>query len=326
MTLKPAAATIGELLSWGRPHGSEIERRWVHTFIYPYAPNVDGFGNRWVRIGDAPILWSCHTDTMAASEGEQRLVVQEGILKLAKGKAGMCLGADDGAGCWLLIEMIEAKIPGLYVFHRGEERGGLGSDWIRKNNKKMLDGIEFAIAFDRKGKEDVITHQMVGRTASDDAALQIATILGGKYFPSNTGTFTDTANYADIVPECTNISVGYEREHGPTESLDLAHLFSLRKTVLTADWSQLKAHRKPGDFEVPDWPEDDWARYDSYYTPKKRAYSNFDLDFEEEFIELVQNYPEVAVQIMRGEGWTTQDFLDAINRDRVYYDKEDLQQ
>ena len=31
------------------------------------------------------------------------------------------------------------------------------------------------------------------------------------YATDPTGIFTDTANFVDIIPECTNISCGYER-------------------------------------------------------------------------------------------------------------------
>jgi len=33
--------------------------------------------------------------------------------------------------------------------------------------------------------------------------------------------YTDTAEFTDIIPECTNRSVGYAREHTQEESLDL---------------------------------------------------------------------------------------------------------
>ena len=44
-------------------------------------------------------------------------------------------------------EMILAGIPGLYVFHRNEESGGAGSDWIARETPWELHGIKAAIAF-----------------------------------------------------------------------------------------------------------------------------------------------------------------------------------
>jgi hypothetical protein len=51
----------------------------------------------------------------------------------ASEKMSSCLGADDAAGVWLLCEMIRAGIPGLYVFHRNEERGGRGAEFFAKH-------------------------------------------------------------------------------------------------------------------------------------------------------------------------------------------------
>src|SRR3546814_793550 len=46
---------------------------------------------------------------------------------------------------------------------------------------------------------------------------------GFRYAPDDTGVYTDTNEYAGIVPECTNLSVGYQRQHGPRETLDVVH-------------------------------------------------------------------------------------------------------
>src|SRR5205085_5981828 len=129
---------------------------------------------------------------------------------------------------WLLMQMIEAKVPGRYIFHREEEIGGQGSHFIAEDNKKLLDGIKYAIAFDRRDVDSVITHQGGQRTCSAkfaDAMIEkLNKIEGLKYSKDSTGSFTDTKNYIDLVAECTNISCGYYSEHGTRESLDVAHL------------------------------------------------------------------------------------------------------
>ena len=42
-------------------------------------------------------------------------------------KSGSCLGGDDGCGVWILLNMIQNKVPGGYLFNRGEERGCVGA-------------------------------------------------------------------------------------------------------------------------------------------------------------------------------------------------------
>jgi hypothetical protein len=65
------------------------------------------------------------------------------------------------------------------------------------------------------------------------------------YSPDNTGVYTDTAEFVDIIPECTNISCGYQFEHGEREQLDMVHFAALAKAVLRIDWDALPIERDP---------------------------------------------------------------------------------
>jgi hypothetical protein len=240
------------MLGYCRPHLGETEQLFIEKFIDPLGTYVDGYGNRWIEVGtDNHILWSSHTDTMHHKDGKQPIEISRNWAGVAKPfkKAGTCLGADDTAGVWLMIEMIKAKRPGLYVFHRGEEMGGLGSSYVACDEPWLLKGIECAVALDRKGYTSVITHQG-GRTASDKFARELATKLGMGFKPDDTGLFTDTANYTDLVGECTNISVGYFNQHGPTETLDLEFIQDLRTILLETDFQDLHATREPGENEL----------------------------------------------------------------------------
>lgn len=236
------------ILETKRPHKSKAENRFIREFIEPLGVERDGFGNLYKRIeglGDS-ILWSIHTDTVHISGGRQAIQKRKGIISLSPRGKSNCLGADDGAGIWLAREMILAGKPGLYVFHRAEECGGLGSDFIATHNQKLLDGIQIAIALDRKGYNDVITHQG-GRGCSDTFAWSLANALDMDYRPDDTGLFTDTANYFDLISECTNISVGYFGQHSKLETLDSEFLIELRGKLIALDTSKLIVERKPGE-------------------------------------------------------------------------------
>jgi hypothetical protein len=251
-----------DMLSYMRPHGSVSEIEFLKRFI-DTLPGVtrDAFGNRLVRVGPEPqrILWSCHVDTVHNKDGrlehgELVLGLRTGLLHIStEARPSVnCLGADDTAGVWIMRKMIANRVPGLYVFHRGEEQGCLGSKWIKQNTPDLLTGIDFAIAFDRQGTNEVITHQVCGRTASDTFAKQFAAICGPDFKPSDRGVFTDTYTYARLIPECTNISVGYYGQHSVTERLDWAHLNRLLSRLLQAhtkgDLAALTAHRDPTAF------------------------------------------------------------------------------
>ena len=254
-----------DMLTFRRPAFSTSEELFIDRFLWPL-PGIeaDPFGNLWLTIvepdGSPPrILWSSHTDTVHHDPGRQSVVRHGAMVRLRDNKPrslgrSNCLGADCAAGVWIMREMVLAGVPGLYIFHRDEESGGNGSAWIAENASDLLGGIEFAVAFDRMGYSDVITHQGC-ETASRAFARSLCDVLGGTFRPDDTGLFTDTKNYCGIIAECSNISVGYFNQHGPREELDVRFLSRLRDTVVAADWTGLIRHRQPED------PTDPWADY-----------------------------------------------------------------
>jgi hypothetical protein len=243
-------STLCEMLTYARPYGSATERAYILRYIASLpGATEDPFGNWIVRIGDSPILWSSHTDTVHRFEGRQSVRVNEHeqtirLSRRAKRNGSSCLGADDTVGNFLMREMILANVPGLYVFHYGEEVGGIGSGSIAEYTPELLRPVCFAIALDRQGTGDVITSQFGGRCASDNFARSLARQLPGAYGLAK-GTFTDTEQYAEIVPECSNISVGYYHAHTPREFIDYAHVSCLLDSLLTLDPSSLVCERDP---------------------------------------------------------------------------------
>lgn len=294
------------ILQHRRPAASPTEEAFVDKMLGDIPGMwIDDYGNYFVRVGESNTMWSCHTDTVSKEYGMQNLTWDGDILKLHEGRPGQSLGADDGAGMWLLLEMIKANKPGLYLFHRAEEIGGLGSEYFAKHYTKELKGIERAIAFDRRGTADVITHQRFRRCCSDTFALALAAELNEQnpdfaFKPSDDGIFTDTANYTDDIPECTNISTGYYKEHGPNETLDVAHLLRLREAVLAIDFETLPTERDPTDIE------DDWSYYGGWgnITPTT-GYSLADV---------IKTRSHTLARYMSSRGWTARDLEDALDK------------
>lgn len=251
----PALTGTAELLTMlamRRPAWSKTERKFIERFIRPLGMQEDELGNLYKRIGDAPVLWSSHTDTVHTQGGTQLLSLVNGVVTQSD-KQSNCLGADCTAGVWLMLEMIRAKRPGLYVFHRAEEIGGKGSEFIAKHRADILAGIKFAVAFDRRDKHSVITHQWHGRCCSDAFAASLANALGMHHSHDSGGSFTDTANYTDLIGECSNLSVGYLHEHTKRESLDTHYLTELRDALLRLDPADLVSERIPGSIDPDDY-------------------------------------------------------------------------
>jgi hypothetical protein len=247
-------ALLLEILGWARPHESECEIRFAREYLDTIpGMEADAFGNRFLQIGDTNVAWSAHIDTVARHGGPQALkVAKDGTISLKDKKKKCSLGADDGTGVWIMLEMIRHGRPGRYLFHRGEERGCLGSRWIVENTPERLAGIDVCMAFDRAGFQDVITHQASGKTASDEFALSFAEQLNAvrdfEFRPDDTGVYTDTNEYAGLVAECSNLSVGYHHQHSKDETQSLYFAEALLDALLRLDVSKLVVARSPGDF------------------------------------------------------------------------------
>jgi Peptidase family M28 len=260
------------ILSRARPHQSPTETEFVTSWLTSqilaagYACQFKSH-NLVVSVPTAAgaaskVLFSCHTDTVHHMHGIQDIAYDPtfGHVVLSEPGKGVatCLGADDGAGIWLMLEMIRAKVPGTYVFHRGEERGCIGSRAMADEHRAWLQHFDCAIAFDRPGFDEVITHQLSRtRCASDEFGKALATALsaldnGLKYSTSDRGMVTDTAQYRRLIPECVNIGVGYQDQHGKDEFLDYGHLVKLRDACLSFNWEELPIKRDPTAYDASD--------------------------------------------------------------------------
>jgi hypothetical protein len=195
-------------------------------------------------------LFVAHVDTVHRTTGANK-VRKTTAIWYADGAA---LGADDGVGCALLMHMIHAAVPGYYVFTQGEECGGIGAKHLAAQYPLLLAQFDRAIAFDRRGTDSVISHQGYGRCCSDAFADALAAELNATdetlmYSADDTGVYTDTAEFTEIIPECTNISCGYMYEHSEREQLDMIHFDLLAEAVLVIDWDGLVTDRDP---TIPD--------------------------------------------------------------------------
>lgn len=214
---------------------------------------------------DHKTLFVAHVDTVHRKTGANKIRKTTSVWYAD----GAALGADDGVGCALLMHMLHASVPGYYVFTQGEECGGIGAKHLAEQYPLLLAEFSRAIAFDRRGTDSVISHQGYGRCCSDAFADALSSALNATdddlmYSPDDTGVYTDTAEFTDIIPECTNVSCGYLHEHSDKEQLDMIHFDRLAKAVLLIDWDALVTDRDP---TVPDYKDygvgkDWWKTYD----------------------------------------------------------------
>jgi hypothetical protein len=280
-----------------RPHKSEAEEEYIEKFIRPVCDYTDEFGNLiCATVNDPRIMFSSHTDTVHNKSGKQKLYTNKGKVLTSD---STCLGADNTVGNYLMLSMIDSGIPGLYIFHRGEERGGLGSTFISQDTPDLLKGVEIAIALDRKGKDDVVQFQMGSRCCSEKFAKQLASLMG-MTGGDMTGSFTDTANYTDLVTECSNISVAYWDHHSKNERCDMELIGKIEDRLIHADWKSLEAFGY----------EDEYDSIPMYGYNVHSGYSKgFTHDTYWDLYDLCQTEPRKVARFLDEAGITEDDIL-----------------
>ena len=310
-----------EMLRYKRPQGTQTQDEFCERFLEPHFGLPDRHGNYILSIGETPTLcFASHHDTVHRTEGLQQLVVTSNVVSVADTAISSCLGADCTTGVWLMLGMIEAGIEGVYVVHAAEEVGCVGSSALVKDNPYWLTSIDAVISFDRYGDTSVITHQMGKRTASSEFATSFADAVDlPQLIADPNGSYTDSNEYADVVSECTNISVGYYGQHGVNETQDLEFADLLMYKLCAADWSKLVIARDPSlyesQYEDDNYWSKNWSRlYDEVSSPDMSD----DYD-RESIISLIENNTCAVADMLIKMGMTADLLAEEVGVDDSRY-------
>jgi hypothetical protein len=259
--------TFLRLTSKTYPYGYEDDliKQMSHSDIFPDGLSKDEYGNYFYNIGNTRTIFASHLDTVSKDHVAVNHVFDGNIIK-TDGKT--TLGADDKAGVTVMLWMIKNKVPGMYYFFIGEEVGCIGSGLASKhgNFKGLYDRI---ISFDRRDTNSVITYQSSSRCCSDTFANKLCSELnknGLSYKKDDGGVYTDSAEFVSLIPECTNISVGYYSEHTTKERQDIKHLIALADACVKVNWNDLPVVRDMSKKEYKSY-----SNYDSTYGGRGRA-------------------------------------------------------
>ncbi len=170
------------------------------------------------------VLMVAHVDTVFMDSPKIEVHYHDGLLRGKRARwldeksnnprSGGCgIGADDRAGVaalWLLKEL------GHSILLTGcEELGCLGSCQLMANDKNaaLMQEHQFAIQFDRQGRNDVVFYN-VGSPAFEKYVVE------QPGYNVAEGTFTDICVLCEEI--CgVNISIGYKNEHRSEELLNL---------------------------------------------------------------------------------------------------------
>lgn len=270
--------TFLKLTSKTVPHRMETEfvNEMIGCGLFPRDIQKDPIGNYYYKIGESRTVFTSHLDTVSGKTSPVTHVIEGNLIKT---NGSTILGADDKAGVTILLFMIKNQIPGLYYFFVGEEVGCVGSS--AASRRPEFKNYDRMISFDRRDVWSVITYQSFSRCCSNEFANQLADELnksGLKYKIDTGGIYTDSAEFTNIIPECTNLSVGYYNEHSTRETQDIAHLRKLAEACLLVDWENLVTRRDPSKTEYKSYGGryggyDDWYNdefYSALYLPPKK--------------------------------------------------------
>lgn len=267
--------TLLGMLKSVRPHGGYGEQVYINKLLSSirrmgYTPIIDTVGNIIVNNlspddTTSAVMFASHTDSVHRQEspdGTQKLEFIDkertfvGVAQVQpQGFTANCLGADCATGNYIMLRLLQANAKGLYCFFRQEESGGVGSDHFRNdpNNEKYWGKLTHCISFDRKGYTSIITEQWGGECASGAFANHLSELIEqadvekqlDPFVADPTGSFTDSANFTDVISECTNLSVGYFSQHTVKETQDLVFVDNLCNALERIDWTEINSYRKP---------------------------------------------------------------------------------
>lgn len=160
--------------------------------------------------GDIPICLVAHTDTVFQLPPEE--IFYDSSKNVLWSPDG--LGADDRAGIFAIIKIIQSGLKPHIIFPADEEMGCVGSLKLAEKECPFKD-LRYIIQLDRQGYSDCVFYDCHNENFID--------------YVENFGFFTATGSFSDISVLCpkwgvagVNLSIGYKNEHSREEILYVA--------------------------------------------------------------------------------------------------------
>lgn len=213
-----------------------------------------------IAVGDIPIALVAHMDTVFPHPVAQLYYDQrQGVLWSPDG-----LGADDRAGVFSIISILQSGLRPSIIFTADEESGGIGAQLLSKL-PCPIENVKYLIQLDRRGTNDCVFY--------DCNNFDFIHYISSFGFVEAMGTFSDISFLMPAWKICgVNLSVGYENEHDYIETLNINTMFSTIEKVKT----MLKAANEAPYFEYQESKD--------YLTNWYKEYINQDYYSDEELM------------------------------------------
>ena len=221
-----------------------------------------------VAIGNIPIALIAHMDTVFKTPVSDLYYDQrKGVLWSPEG-----LGADDRAGIFAIIKILQAGLRPSIILTTGEEEGGVGACALTTAHPDCpIPGLKYMIELDRRGSNDCVFY--------DCYCPEFVDYVESFGFCERWGSFTDISF---LMPEWeivgVNLSVGYEDEHTHTEILNIGPLFDTIQKV-----KKMLQEKNIPDFKYDELtvPNSAWWRkaeiYGQHCSKCKKLFSEYEL-------------------------------------------------
>lgn len=213
-------------------------------------------------VGDIPIALVAHMDTVFKSP-PQHIYYDEnqGVIWSPEG-----LGADDRAGVFMILKILQTELRPTIIFTTDEEIGAVGAEKMVKSAPHPFSELRYIVQLDRRGTADCVFY--------DCNNVDFIRYVESFGFIENFGSFSDIS---EICPAWgiagVNLSVGYEDEHTVSETFHIKPWFATLR----------KVQKMLQEEHIPTFPYIPGDRIWSYYG-RKVPYSYSWFDYEDDYI------------------------------------------
>ena len=228
--------------------------------------NLTYTGDYLYAIGDIPIGLVAHVDTVFPEPPEDIYYDREkGVMWSPQG-----LGADDRAGVFAILKIIQSGLRPTVIFTTNEEVGGLGAAQLVKDFPECpISNLKYLIQLDRRGTNDCVFYDCYNE--------DFITYVESFGFIEAFGTFSDIA---ELCPAWNvvgvNLSIGYENEHTRYETLHLkpwmATIEKVKRMLKEKDIPDFEYIEYSYSYNGTKWGYDekykDWYDYTPHYRCK----------------------------------------------------------
>lgn len=198
----------------------------LHKALYQVLRDIYGDSNvishpyYICATGDIPIALVAHMDTVFRYPPQD--IYYDRIENVVWSPQG--LGADDRAGIFSILYIINQGFRPHIIFTEDEEFGGIGAGLLSEE-PCPFSNLKYIIELDRCNYNDCVFYD-----CNSEKFESYITSFG---FKTNKGTYSDIC---DLCPAWNvagvNLSIGYKNEHSMSETLFVSQMFKTIKKVI----------------------------------------------------------------------------------------------